>query len=46
MEGEYLSSLKKMLEGELYDEKGKRGDKGTISNPNHNLGGHIHLCNF
>jgi hypothetical protein len=46
MEGVYLSSLKKMLEEKLYDEKGKLADRGTISNPIHNLGSHSHLCNF
>ena len=44
LEGEVLGPLEYMSKGKLCDEIEKQTDRGTMSNPIRNLGGHRHLC--
>ena len=43
LEGEDLGPLKNTSKGKLYDEVEKQTDRGTMSNPIRNLGGHRHF---
>ena len=44
LEGEDMGPFENISKGKLYDEIGKQADRGTMSNPIRNLGGHRHHC--